>query len=342
MTELYFSPPEAAEFTVNRHQMSGLEHIYHHPENRTEPNGITEISEIGEIKPIFFIKQDFSQKEKPNDKHSGKMENDPVNIPKIFVDYNGTMSTKLHWDEEKMERIASVADLRTSIVIRSGKVVPQTNVTNLGDVLAWKGIANPADWFNRISVYEREETIIKLDLNKCRADIIINDQILSARVREQNHGVFSEQKFVHELNKSVNDSLKLVAIKEKLFQAGLVTAFDGLVIVGEAIPVSLTYAGIRLVTSNVRYLLNNDASFILTFTGLFLSSTSAIWAAANCVIQYNMLENLISLHHPLIKSWGDLNPFRHLKNSAAISGYFALAGRRVVEANYDLHRKSRN
>jgi hypothetical protein len=185
-------------------------------ENRPE---IIEDFERKRLKEVLRQIEEKSKEEDPEPEPNPEpVEPQPPRSSPISVNYTGTLSQKLVWDEAMIAQVAENADLRTRVLITSSSRQSEKNNTeNLGEVLIYKKMVDLKDLF--IRVRRKQEFEVTIDEKRARATVTIFDKCISERVRQSQQGRMDEAAFAEALNQSVNQALQSVISWEKMHQA---------------------------------------------------------------------------------------------------------------------------
>lgn len=145
---------------------------------------------------------------------------------RIIPNFSGNLASELVWQDGTLNGFSQAVGLKTDIVIRESDKTLKPQTVNLGEVLAWRGLANPTDIFKR--GIDKDRVVEVSDSNgHGQSEVIINHLILTEQVRKGGER-FSKEEYVKRLNSSVAKGLLSILAKEKLVLFGSSLAYDGI------------------------------------------------------------------------------------------------------------------
>lgn len=142
----------------------------------------------------------------------------------INIEYNGTLSSRLNWHHEEVEKFVKATRLRSHVSIVNRRDRAQTNYSNLGSVLAQRQTLDPRNLLR--PQRRKDDEIVQTEYIGPELSIRINDQLLTERVQKESKGRFNEDIFVKQLNGSVNLGLRQALWKESSFIIKTAWPFD--------------------------------------------------------------------------------------------------------------------
>lgn len=206
-----------------------------------------------------------------------------IENPGFYIAYDGILSDKLNWREDRLSRLSKEADLRSTVIIKTGHERLRSNIADLGMVAALKRTLRPSEQFSLIS--EGEDITIEenyYDEGGGRFSgytVYINDQVIRERVMERNKGRFDEKLFVEHLNKSSREGIRTVIASEKKLMLLQSAFFGTLYFVSGGATITLSIGAIAFMQSTLQepHLLKIAANIGLFPVYLSIAAIDAIW-----------------------------------------------------------------
>ncbi len=260
---------------------------------------------------------------------SGKREGHPPdqkkhNTNRIVIEYRGTLSARMDFDDLALSQIEQVSDLGSQVIIGNGKELPKATVVQVGgDILAFRRILRIGEKIPRDS--KVEEVKVCPDFQNRQIKVEIEDRLISERVRREK-GDFNTN-FTTEFNRALRSGLIRALTAEKMNQLKASTGFDLISIGGPSVMIGLGAVSFRLIANGT---LSNYGFFLPLATGIF-GTTLTIRGMSAALYSIGEAAKHLREGYP-ISSVRDFIPFKHLINLArGISA--TLGGGELVKLN---------
>lgn len=246
----------------------------------------------------------------------------------IQVRYDGTLSEHLVWELTELANAERIMDLRSTVVVKTGNERPQMDTVQLGDTLAWKAFGDPREMLRRQRRAHGEMVIKDNIRTEGKAEIVINDQVLSDRIRKENTR-FDEHKYTDSLNHYVSSALWQIATKEKWMTAGTVAwnhmRFAGLA----ALSGGMSVGSFKLGEYVLRTFPKVDSYVLAAACGL-VGLHGAFTTAMGIIYWGLAIRDVKNSGIPFTKSYSDFNPMKHIGKAIDTAGYFIGQERKFV------------
>lgn len=267
-------------------------------------------------------------------------------IGKIIPAYQGDLTNKLIWDQDKLNTLSKRADLRTTITIKEGEAEEGRTYESLGETLIWKKFGNPMDLFRR-RVGHTNAVEVSADLPRPTADVTLNYRVIMDEVRNTNNGKFDENLFTRSIDKYSRQAIGNVIGREKFnmviksaLTEGVEMAFIGAGIWGLYFTASGKFSGLFLQPPTMP--LAPDMKVIDSYLHYSLVRGTELLIAmhlglVNFSLIYRHLKDGFTTREssdPYERGFNDLyNPFKHSKDY--LKGYMFLKRNSLVNLDTD-------
>lgn len=248
---------------------------------------------------------------------------------KIVIAYTGNLADRMQWDEAKLAELERRSNLASTIFIRSITQRVPNGTVPMGDTLALRSHKNPLENF-AVST-PGSATRAMLDFYRGNAEITIDDQLVTERNMDKEKRVIRQDKFVSDINASVNIGLTEVIKKEKLYEAKT------------CMQIYLAFAPAILGISAGFYL--TGMGTFDAFSGIFtkgfdgflkeVKGLTEIFSAAAIIILAVHVSSFIHRTMPRGKLMARslFNPLRHIKDLMSGLMYLRTEGKNIVSSD---------